>query len=43
MAFRRAEAPRIVAGTVGGIGPLRGAAEVAFDEVLTPEWLGARL
>ncbi|WP_035738617.1 ROK family protein [Glycomyces arizonensis] len=43
MAFRRSEAPPIVAGTVGEIGPLRGAAEIAFDEVLTPEWLGSRL
>lgn len=43
MAFRRSEAPRIVAGTVGDVGPLRGAAEIAFDTVLTPEWLGARL
>lgn len=43
MAFRRADAPRITAGTVGEIGPLRGAAEIAFDEILTPEWLGAAL
>ncbi len=42
MAFRRAEAPRIVAGTVGEIGPLTGAAEIAFDAVLTPEWLRTR-
>lgn len=43
MAFRRSEAPRIVAGTVGEVGPLRGAAEIAFDAILTPEWIGSRL
>ncbi|WP_460541100.1 ROK family protein [Glycomyces halotolerans] len=43
MEFRRADPPRIVEGTVGEIGPLRGAAEVAFDAVLTAEWLGERL
>ncbi|WP_232805694.1 ROK family transcriptional regulator [Glycomyces xiaoerkulensis] len=43
MEFRRAEPPRIVEGTVGEIGPLRGAAEVAFDAILTPEWLRRRL
>jgi len=43
MEFRRAEPPRILAGTVGEIGPLRGAAEIAFDAILKPEWLQARL
>jgi len=42
MAFRRAEAPRIVAGTVGDLGPLRGAGEIAFDAILTPEWVNGR-
>jgi len=43
MAFRRTEPPGILAGTVGEIGPLRGAAEIAFDAILNPEWLRARL
>jgi predicted NBD/HSP70 family sugar kinase len=43
MAFRRATPPRIVAGTVGEVGPLWGAAETAFDTVLTPDWLRTRL
>jgi len=43
MAFRRADPPRILAGTVGEIGPLRGAAEIAFDAILDPEWLRLRL
>lgn len=43
MEFRRARPPRILAGTVGDLGPLRGAAEIAFDMVLDPEWLRARL
>ncbi|TDC40013.1 ROK family protein [Micromonospora sp. KC213] len=43
MAFRRARPPRILAGTVGELGPLRGAAEIAFDAVLHPEWLRTRL
>jgi predicted NBD/HSP70 family sugar kinase len=43
MEFRRAEPPRILAGTVGEIGPLRGAAEIAFDTILNPERLRARL
>jgi len=43
MKFRRAETPRILAGTVGEIGPLRGAAEIAFDAILNTEWLRARL
>jgi predicted NBD/HSP70 family sugar kinase len=43
MEFRRAEPPRILAGTVGEIGPLRGAAEIAFDAILNPEWLRGRL
>jgi len=43
MEFRRAEPPRILAGTVGEIGPLRGAAEIAYDTILNPEWLRLRL
>ncbi|WP_165945695.1 ROK family protein [Micromonospora sp. KC606] len=43
MKFRRARPPRILAGTVGEIGPLRGAAEIAFDVALNAEWLRARL
>jgi predicted NBD/HSP70 family sugar kinase len=42
MEFRRAEPPRILAGTVGEIGPLRGAAEIAFDEILHPDRLRPR-
>ncbi|GAB3661403.1 ROK family transcriptional regulator [Glycomyces tarimensis] len=42
MEFRRAEPPRIVVGTVGAVGPLRGAAEIAFDAILTPAWLRRR-
>jgi predicted NBD/HSP70 family sugar kinase len=43
MEFRRARPPRILAGTVGDLGPLRGAAEIAFDTILSPEWLRERL
>ncbi|MEU7823121.1 ROK family protein [Catellatospora sp. NPDC049133] len=43
MAFRRADPPRILAATVGEIGPLRGAAEIAFDTILQPEWIRARI
>ncbi|MCH7231927.1 ROK family transcriptional regulator [Glycomyces sp. L485] len=43
MEFRRGEPPRIAEGTVGEIGPLRGAAEIAFDAVLTSDWLKRRL
>ncbi|MDI6100200.1 ROK family protein [Actinoplanes sp. NEAU-A12] len=43
MRFRRADPPRILAGTVGEIGPLRGAAEIAFDTILSPGWLRTRL
>ena len=43
MGFRRAEPPRILAGTVGEVGPLRGAAEIAFDTALSPAWLRTRL
>jgi predicted NBD/HSP70 family sugar kinase len=39
MAFRRDEPPRIVAGTVGAAGPLTGAAEIAWDAILDPEWV----
>lgn len=39
----RADPPRIFAATVGEIGPLRGAAEIAFDTILHPEWLRARI
>ncbi|MEU4363574.1 ROK family protein [Promicromonospora sp. NPDC023987] len=43
MEFRRARPPRILAGTAGDLGPLRGAAEIAFDKILEPEWLRLRL
>lgn len=43
MAFRRDEPPKIVAGTVGTAGPLTGAAEIAWDAMITPEWLRGRL
>jgi predicted NBD/HSP70 family sugar kinase len=43
MAFRRDEPPKIVAGTVGAAGPLQGAAEIAWDAILAPEWLRERL
>lgn len=43
MRFRSAEPPRIMAGTVGETSPLRGAAEIVFDTVLTPEWLRTHL
>jgi predicted NBD/HSP70 family sugar kinase len=43
MDFRRAEPPRILAGTVGETGPLRGAAEIAYDTILNPDWLRQRL
>ncbi|MEU4387059.1 ROK family protein [Promicromonospora sp. NPDC023805] len=43
MEFRRARPPRILAATVGDLGPLRGAAEIAFDAILNPEWLRERL
>jgi predicted NBD/HSP70 family sugar kinase len=42
MAFRRDEPPKIVAGTVGAAGPLTGAAEVAWDAILTESWLRIR-
>ncbi|MBO3731328.1 ROK family protein [Glycomyces niveus] len=42
MAFRRDEPPRIVPGTVGDAGPLTGAAEIAWDAILTPEWVKSR-
>ncbi|MQM24428.1 ROK family protein [Glycomyces albidus] len=43
MAFRRTDPPRIVAGTVGEAGPLTGAAEIAWDAILTEEWVRRRL
>ncbi|GAA1669894.1 ROK family transcriptional regulator [Glycomyces endophyticus] len=43
MAFRRDEPPQIVAGTVGDAGPLTGAAEIAWDAILDPGWVGDRL
>jgi predicted NBD/HSP70 family sugar kinase len=43
MAFRRDEPPQIVAGTVGEQGPLRGAAEIAWDAILDPDRLRERL
>ncbi|SDD18285.1 ROK family protein [Glycomyces harbinensis] len=43
MAFRRDEPPRIAAGTMGEAGPLTGAAEIAWDAILTPVWLRERL
>lgn len=43
MAFRRDEPPRIAAGTVGAAGPLTGAAEIAWDVILSPEWVRERL
>jgi predicted NBD/HSP70 family sugar kinase len=43
MEFRRNEPPQIVAGRLGGAGPLRGAAEVAWDAVLNADWVKARL
>jgi predicted NBD/HSP70 family sugar kinase len=43
MGFRRGTPPRILAGTVGETGPLRGAAEIAFDTIVSPGWLRARL
>ncbi|MCD0444567.1 ROK family transcriptional regulator [Glycomyces sp. A-F 0318] len=43
MAFRRDEPPRITAGTVGAAGPLTGAAEIAWDVILSPEWVRERL
>lgn len=42
MAFRRDEPPKIVAGTVGAAGPLMGAAEIAWDAILTEDWLRDR-
>ncbi|MEV3935751.1 ROK family protein [Glycomyces sp. NPDC049804] len=42
MAFRRDEPPRIIPGTVGDAGPLTGAAEIAWDAILTPEWVKSR-
>lgn len=42
MAFRRDEPPRIVSGTVGAAGPLTGAAEIAWDAILTEAWVRAR-
>ncbi|THV39550.1 ROK family transcriptional regulator [Glycomyces buryatensis] len=43
MAFRRTAPPRILPGTVGDDGPLRGAAEIAFDAILTEDRLRDRL
>jgi len=43
MAFRRGDPPRIVAGTVGAAGPLTGAAEIAWDAILNPEWVKEQL
>jgi predicted NBD/HSP70 family sugar kinase len=43
MAFRRDEPPRITAGTMGEAGPLTGAAEIAWDAILSPEWVKERL
>ncbi|MCC3762039.1 ROK family transcriptional regulator [Glycomyces sp. TRM65418] len=43
MAFRRDEPPTIMAGTVGEQGPLRGAAEMAWDAILDPDRLRERL
>lgn len=43
MAFRRDEPPKLVAGTVGAAGPLQGAAEIAWDAILTPAGLRERL
>lgn len=42
MAFRRAEPPHIVAGTLGTAGPLTGAAEIAWDRILTEDWIRKR-
>lgn len=43
MAFRRSTPPRIIAGTVGEQAPLTGAAEAAWDTILTETWLRERL
>ncbi|MEU5157640.1 ROK family transcriptional regulator [Glycomyces sp. NPDC021274] len=43
MAFRRDDPPQILAGTVGSAGPLTGAAEIAWDAILTHDWLRERL
>jgi predicted NBD/HSP70 family sugar kinase len=43
MAFRRDEPPKIVAGKLGEAGPLRGAAEIAWDAILNAGWVKARL
>lgn len=43
MAFRRDEPPRILAGTVGEAGPLTGAAEIAWDALLDPDWVRRHL
>jgi predicted NBD/HSP70 family sugar kinase len=43
MAFRRNEPPKLLAGTVGAAGPLQGAAEIAWDAILTPAGLRERL
>jgi predicted NBD/HSP70 family sugar kinase len=43
MAFRRDDPPQIIAGTLGTAGPLTGAAEIAWDAVLDPDRVKARL
>ncbi|MFG3340121.1 ROK family protein [Glycomyces sp. NPDC048151] len=43
MEFRRSEPPRIVAGKLGEAGPLRGAAEIAWDAILNADWVKDRL
>jgi predicted NBD/HSP70 family sugar kinase len=43
MAFRRDEPPKIMAGTLGARGPLTGAAEIAWDAILDPDWVKDRL
>ncbi|WP_205323937.1 ROK family transcriptional regulator [Glycomyces sp. YM15] len=43
MEFRRNEPPTITAGRLGEAGPLRGAAEVAWDAILNADWVKARL
>jgi predicted NBD/HSP70 family sugar kinase len=43
MAFRRDDPPQVIAGTVGEAGPLTGAAEIAWDAILTEDWVRHRL
>ncbi|GAA2285174.1 ROK family transcriptional regulator [Glycomyces scopariae] len=43
MAFRRDAPPQILPGTVGDAGPLTGAAEIAWDALLTPDRVKNRL